>query len=128
MQNKILNFRKYNHAASLRRKKQKTCLQMIVYILSYSHGKEASGKSKKCKICGFVTNLYQIFWKPRISGSHHIFKMPWQGDPRINIQKDGNMAKEYQVKNVAKAIEKLENEPQKQIGQNKAKEKKHEGE
>ena len=38
------------------------------------------------------------------------------------------MAKEYQVKNVAKAIEKLENEPQKQIGQNKAKEKKHEKE
>ena len=38
------------------------------------------------------------------------------------------MAKEYQVKNIAKAIEKLENKPQNQIGQNKAKEKKHEKE
>jgi hypothetical protein len=36
--------------------------------------------------------------------------MPWQGDPRINIQKDGNMAKEYQVKAVIKAIEKLKKE------------------
>jgi hypothetical protein len=31
----------------------------------------------------------KYFGNPRISGSHHIFKMPWQGDPRINIQKDG---------------------------------------
>jgi len=30
-----------------------------------------------------------------------------QGDPRINIQKDGNMAKLYQVKIVQKALVKL---------------------
>jgi hypothetical protein len=47
------------------------------------------------------------FGEPRITGSHHIFKMPWVGDPRINIQKDGNMAKPYQVKVVKHAIEKL---------------------
>ena len=48
------------------------------------------------------------FGEPRIRGSHHIFKTPWKGDPRINIQKDGKMAKPYQVKIVQKALEKLE--------------------
>jgi hypothetical protein len=33
-----------------------------------------------------------------------------KGNPRINIQRDGNMAKEYQVKAVIKAIEKLKGE------------------
>jgi hypothetical protein len=37
-----------------------------------------------------------------------IFKTPWIGDPRINLQKDGKMAKPYQVREVKKAIEKLE--------------------
>ena len=57
------------------------------------------------------SDLLQIctehFGEPRITGSHHIFKMPWVGDPRINIQKDGKMAKPYQVKAVKRAIEKL---------------------
>lgn len=48
------------------------------------------------------------FGKPRIKGSHHIFKTPWQGDPRINIQKDGKMAKPYQVRMIQKALDKLE--------------------
>ena len=48
------------------------------------------------------------FGEPRIVGSHHIYHTPWKGDPRINIQKDGNKAKAYQVKQVIKAIEKLE--------------------
>lgn len=50
----------------------------------------------------------RYFGEPRIRGSHHIFKTPWIGDPRINRQKDGKMAKPYQVKEVKKAIEKLE--------------------
>ena len=49
-----------------------------------------------------------LFGEPRIRGSHHIFKTPWKGDPRINLQKDGKNAKPYQVKLVLKAIEKLE--------------------
>ncbi len=48
------------------------------------------------------------FGEPRIAGSHHIFKTPWPGDPRINLQRDGKMAKPYQVLQVKKAIEKLE--------------------
>lgn len=50
----------------------------------------------------------QLFGEPRIRGSHHIFKMPWPGDPRINLQSDGKSAKPYQVKQVVKAIQKLE--------------------
>ncbi|MDR2579414.1 MAG: hypothetical protein LBC85_00270 [Fibromonadaceae bacterium] len=47
------------------------------------------------------------FGKPRVCGSHHIFKMPWAGNPRINIQKDGKNAKPYQVRQVKEALEKL---------------------
>ena len=48
------------------------------------------------------------FGKPRQSGSsHNIFKTPWQGDPRINIQNDKGKAKAYQVRQVLLAIDKL---------------------
>lgn len=50
----------------------------------------------------------QHFGEPRIFGSHHIFKTPWPGDPCVNLQRDGKMAKPYQVIQVRKAIEKLE--------------------
>ncbi len=50
----------------------------------------------------------RYFGEPRIAGSHHIFKTPWPGDPRVNLQRDGKMAKPYQVVQVRKAIEKLE--------------------
>jgi len=49
----------------------------------------------------------KIFGNPRIRGSHYIFKTPWEGDPRINIQKDGKMAKPYQVRLVLQALEKM---------------------
>lgn len=49
-----------------------------------------------------------FFGAPRQSGSSHtVFKTPWQGDPRINIQQSGNLAKAYQVRQVLQAIEKL---------------------
>lgn len=44
------------------------------------------------------------------SGSHRIYRMPWPGDPRVNIQGRKGMAKAYQVRQVLKAIERLENE------------------
>ena len=56
----------------------------------------------------------RYFGPPRQSGgSHRIYRTPWIGDPRINIQNDHGMAKAYQVKQVLSAIEKLEklNEP-----------------
>ncbi len=48
------------------------------------------------------------FGKPRISGSHYVFKMPWSGDPRINLQDDDGKAKPYQVRQLLAAIEKKE--------------------
>ena len=51
----------------------------------------------------------EYFGKPRQSGtSHAIFKTPWVGDPRINIQDDKGKAKGYQVRQVLTAIDKLE--------------------
>lgn len=49
------------------------------------------------------------FGKPRQQGrSHAIFKTPWPGDPRVNIQNAKGRAKPYQVRQVLKAIDKLE--------------------
>ena len=52
----------------------------------------------------------EIFGAPRSSGgSHVVFKTPWPGDPRVNIQRTkGGKAKPYQVRQVLKAIEKME--------------------
>jgi len=58
-----------------------------------------------CKVCDYY------FGTPRQSGtSHRIYQMPWQGDPRVNIQNDRGKAKAYQVKQVLAAIERLERE------------------
>ncbi len=56
-----------------------------------------------CIVCDYY------FGTARQKGSsHRIYKTPWQGDPRINIQNDKGKAKAYQVKQVLKAIEILE--------------------
>ncbi len=56
-----------------------------------------------CKVCDYY------FGEPRQKGgSHRIYKTPWEGDPRINIQNHKGMAKAYQVRQVLKAIDKLE--------------------
>jgi hypothetical protein len=40
--------------------------------------------------------------------SHRVWKMPWPGDPRVNMQLgDGGMAKAYQVRQLLSAIDKL---------------------
>ncbi len=52
-------------------------------------------------------HFFGAFGEPRIVGSHHVYKMPWPGDPRINIQKDGPKAKRYQVIQVIEAVDKL---------------------
>jgi hypothetical protein len=49
------------------------------------------------------------FGQPRQSGgSHRVYRMPWAGDPRVNIQNRKGTVKPYQVRQVLKAIEKLE--------------------
>ncbi len=56
-----------------------------------------------CKVCD------TYFGNPRQSGSsHRIYKTPWPGDPRVNIQNAGGKAKPYQVRQVLAAIERLE--------------------
>lgn len=53
-----------------------------------------------------------FFGEPRQRGSsHEVFKTPWVGDPRVNIQEaKGGEAKPYQVRQVLKAIDKLQKE------------------
>jgi len=51
------------------------------------------------------------FGKPRQSGSSHaVFKTPWPGDPRVNIQNARGKTKPYQVRQVLQAIDKLESQ------------------
>lgn len=55
---------------------------------------------------------------PRPDGtSHKEYKTPWQGDPRVHIQrgKDGN-AKAYHVRQVLDAIARLEAEKNEESG------------
>jgi hypothetical protein len=54
-----------------------------------------------CKICNYY------FGEPHLKGSHRIYRTPWRGDPRINIQDDNGKAKAYQVRQVLQAINKL---------------------
>ena len=59
--------------------------------------------SELCKVCDFY------FGDARQSGSSHkVYKTPWRGDPRVNIQNSKGKAKAYQVRQVLKAIERLE--------------------
>lgn len=58
-----------------------------------------------CKICNY------FFGEPRQTGtSHRVYRTPWQGDPRVNIQNAKGMAKPYQVRLVLRAIDRLEAE------------------
>jgi len=55
-----------------------------------------------CKVCDFFGEARQK------ASSHRIYKTPWPGDPRVNIHDDDGMAKAYQVRQVLKAIDRLE--------------------
>jgi hypothetical protein len=61
-----------------------------------------------------VTVCEHYFGKPRRQGtSHAVYKTPWQGDPRVNIQEgDGGKAKVYQVRQVLAAISRFVGEQQ----------------
>lgn len=49
------------------------------------------------------------FGPPRQGGtSHTVFRTPWAGNPRVNIQNKGGKAKPYQVAQVLAAIDKLD--------------------
>ena len=61
-----------------------------------------------CKVCD------HYFGQTReSSGSHRVYKTPWPGDPRVNIQSSKGRAKPYQVRQVLRAIERKELEYEK---------------
>lgn len=61
--------------------------------------------SDACRVCDYY------FGQPRQKGSsHRVYKTPWQGNPRVNIQNAKGKAKAYQVRQVLRAIERLEYE------------------
>jgi hypothetical protein len=59
--------------------------------------------SDLCRVCDFY------FGEPRQGAtSHRVYKTPWAGDTRVNVQSEGGAAKAYQVRQVLRAIERLE--------------------
>ena len=61
--------------------------------------------SELCKVCEYY------FGEARQkSTSHRVYKTPWQGNPRVNIQDNKGKAKAYQVGQVILAIDRLERE------------------
>jgi hypothetical protein len=58
--------------------------------------------SDLCKVCD------HYFGAPRQGGtSHRVYRTPWPGDPRVNIQNKKGKARAYQVRQVLKALERL---------------------
>ena len=55
-----------------------------------------------CKVCD------HYFGDPRQKGSsHRVYKTPWHGDPRVNIQNTKGKAKAYQVKQVPECYQEV---------------------
>jgi hypothetical protein len=66
----------------------------------------AAGRNTEQSAIDALKVAEHYFGEPRISGSQHIFKTPWAGDPRINLQKaKGRDAKPYQVRQLLAAID-----------------------
>ncbi len=75
---------------------------MVERMRVYPHGVRFADL---CRVCD------HYFGKPRQRGtSHRVYRTPWPGDPRVNIQNEKGMAKAYQVRQVLRAIEQLEAE------------------
>ncbi len=69
---------------------------------------EMRGHSANVRFADVCKVATHFFGEPRNKGSSHcIWKMPWAGDPRINLQDAGGRAKPYQVRQVLQAIDRL---------------------
>lgn len=65
--------------------------------------------SQNVRFADLVKVCNHYFGEPRQQGSSHcVYKTPWAGDPRVNIQNKNGKAKPYQVKQILSAVEKLE--------------------
>jgi len=52
-----------------------------------------------------------VFGEPTQRGtSHRVWKMPWPGNPRVNMQDDKGRAKAYQVRQLLEAVERRSNQ------------------
>ena len=75
---------------------------------------ELNASPKGIRFDKLVTICDYFFGDARQKGtSHRVYKMPWKGIPRVNIQKsrkDKGKAKEYQVLQAIKALTKLRDE------------------
>ena len=63
---------------------------------------------KNVRFADLRTVRTRYFGEPRRHGSHLVYRTPWQGEPRVNIQPQRGMAKPYQVRQVLRAIGRLE--------------------
>lgn len=64
---------------------------------------------KNVRFSGLRRVCDHYFGAPRQAGtSHLVYRMPWPGDPRVNIQDDHGKAKAYQVRQVLAAIDRIE--------------------
>ena len=72
--------------------------------------KEMENAPQDVRFSSLTAVCQHFFGDARQKGtSHHVYKTPWPGDPRVNIQKGkSGKAKAYQVKQVLAAIKKLE--------------------
>jgi len=79
--------------------------KMIDRLLSAMRGNPAG-----VRFADAVSVAEHFFGPPRRSGtSHVVFKAPWPGNPRVNLQPgDSGKAKAYQVRQLIEAIERLE--------------------
>ncbi len=70
---------------------------------------------KNTKFDRLVVILKKHFEARATKGTSHVlFKVPWSGDPLINVQptKGQSQAKQYQVEQVLKALRKLQQQQQ----------------
>ena len=79
-------------------------MSTVAEILQSMHNCPANIRfSDLCRVCD------HYFGQARQAhGSHRVYKTPWIGDPRVNIQNDKGVSKAYQVKQILKAIERME--------------------
>lgn len=68
---------------------------------------ELDGNEQNTRFSRLLNICTEFFGNPRVSGSHHIFKTPWMGDPRINLQIVKGFAKPYQVRQVLQSLKRL---------------------
>ncbi len=60
--------------------------------------------------CSDLCRVWDYFFGParQTGGSHRVYRTPWAGDPRVNIQNVHGKAKAYQVRQILKAIDRME--------------------